>query len=122
MSLLLIGWVLNAFVLYLTMSFIPGLHIASGTRGYVDALIGAVVLAVINKVIKPIITILTLPINILTLGLFSFVILGFTFWLMIEVAPGMKADGFLPALLGALVFAILNALLHLVLEPAKSDS
>lgn len=117
MALLLIGWILNTIALYVTMAFVPGLHIAAGTQGYVDALIGALILAVINKIIKPIIMILTLPINLLTLGLFSFIILGFTFWLMTYFAPGLHADGFLPALIGALIFTLLNSILHLIFEP-----
>jgi len=117
MITILISLVLNGIALYVTANVIPGLHIRNGWNGFLDAIIGGAILAIVNAVIRPILVILTLPINILTLGLFTFVILGFTFWLMTYFTPGLHADGFLPAMLGAIVFGILNWLLHLVLSP-----
>lgn len=102
--------------LYATFRFVPGLSIPAGTRGFVDALIGAVVLTLINLTVKPILLILTLPINLLTLGLFTFVIIGVSFWLMTWFTPGMSAAGFVPALIGALIFGFLNWILHLLFE------
>lgn len=115
MTIILVSLLLNGIALYVTANFVPGLHIRQGLEGFLDAVIGAAVLAIVNAVIRPILVILTLPINLLTLGLFTFVIIGFTFWLMTVFTPGIKADGLLPAILGALMFGLLNWLLRLVL-------
>jgi len=120
MLTLILSLILNGIALYVTCSFVPGLHIPSGTTGFIDAVIGAVILAIVNAIIRPILLILTLPINILTLGLFTFVILGLTFWLMTAFAPGIRSDGLLPSIIGALVFGFLNWMLHVILQPKSS--
>lgn len=114
MIAILVSLIMNGIALYLTCTYVPGLHIRTGSEGFLDAVIGGVVLAVVNAVIRPILLILTLPINILTLGLFTFVIVGITFWLMTVFTPGIRADGLFPAMLGALAFGLLNWLFHLV--------
>lgn len=116
MTSLLISWILNAVALYVTASVVPGLSVRDGANGFVDCFVGALILAVANKIIKPLLLILTLPINILTLGLFTFVIIGFTFWLMTVFVPGIKAHGFIPCMIGAVVFGVLGWILHLFLK------
>lgn len=111
----LIRWIVNAVALYLTVRFVPGLHILPGTSGYTAALVGVAVLTLINHTIKPVLELLTLPINLLTLGLFTIVILGFSFWLMTKLAYGISADGFTPAVFGSLVFSFLSWLFQLAL-------
>jgi putative membrane protein len=111
---LLVSWVLYAAALYGTASFVPGLSIEKGGKGIISALIGSVVLALINAIIYPILKFFTLPITFLTLGLFTFVLMGICFWLLTVFVPGIKTHGFIPCILGAVVFALLSWILHIV--------
>src|SRR3989344_5702497 len=97
---------------YLTVSIVPGITVAGGLT---TILLVALVWSVIVMVIKPVLAILTLPITIITLGLFSFVLNALLFWAMTLIVPGFVVAGFLPALLGALVLSILTWLIHQIL-------
>ena len=97
---------------YLTVSLVPGV---SATGGWISILLVALAWSVITMVIRPVLKILTLPITIITFGLFSFVLNAILFWGMTLVVPGFIVAGFLPALLGALVLSILVWLIHMIL-------
>jgi len=86
---------------------VPGIGVAS----FYTALIVALVLALINAVIKPIIIILTLPINILTLGLLTFVINGLLFWLAATIVKGFTVTNFWSAFFAALIFSLFSILM-----------
>lgn len=103
---LLFKWLLSALALLLAAYLVPGIYVAS----FYTALIAALVLGILNVIVKPILVILTLPINILTLGLFTFVINGLLFWSLGTFLKGFSVDGFLPALLGALVVSAVSFL------------
>lgn len=92
----------------LTVNLVPGISVSGG---WVTILLVALVWSVIVMVIKPVLSILTLPITIITLGLFSFVLNALLFWAMTLIVPGFVVSGFLPALLGALVLSILTWLI-----------
>lgn len=94
---------------YLTVSVVPGITVAGG---WTTILFVALVWSVIVMVIKPVLAILTLPITIITLGLFSFVLNALLFWAMTLIVPGFIVAGFIPALLGALVLSILSWLIN----------
>ena len=93
----------------LTVNLVPGITVSGGWR---TILLVAVVWSVIVMVVKPVLGILTLPITILTLGLFSFILNALLFWAMSLVVPGFAVAGFLPALLGALVLSLLTWLIN----------
>ena len=97
---------------YLTVSIVPGITVAGG---WATILIIALVWSVISMVIKPVLTVLTLPITILTFGIFSLILNALLFWAMTLVVPGFVIAGFLPALLGALVLSVLSWLIHQIL-------
>ena len=97
---------------YLTVSIIPGISVAGG---WVTILLVALAWSVIMMVVKPVLAILTLPITIITLGLFSFVLNALLFWAMTLVVPGFVVDGLVPALLGALVLSVLSWVIHKIL-------
>lgn len=86
---------------------LPGVHVDSLTT----ALIVAVVLGLLNAVLEPILLLLTLPVNIMTLGLFTFVIISGLVMLTAAVVPGFQVDGFWNALAFALILAVLSALI-----------
>ena len=102
----------TAAAVFLTVNFVPGIEVAGG---WVTILLVALVWSVIVAVIKPVLGILTLPITIITFGLFSFVLNALLFWAMTLVVPGFVVAGFVPALLGALVLSILSWLIQKIL-------
>ncbi len=101
---LLTKWLLAALAVMLAAYLVPGIMVAS----FYTALIVAVLLAVVNVIIKPILILLTLPLTILTLGLFTFVINALLFWFVGSVVKGFSVDGFIAAFLGALLVSIVS--------------
>ena len=101
---LLLRWLINAVSLLLISHLMPSIHVA----GFGTALITALILGLVNAFIRPILIIITLPINILTLGLFTFVINGFLFWAAAEVLEGFSVRSFGWAVLGAIVYSLLS--------------
>lgn len=94
--------------LYLTAQLVQGLYFDT-----IAALVlGAVVLTIVNAIIKPILTILTLPLNILTLGLFTFVINGFMLKITSLIVPGMAVGGFWAAIFAALVLTVISGIIN----------
>lgn len=104
---ILINWLVSTLAILITGYLLPGVSISSFTT----ALVAAVVLGIINAIIKPILLILTLPINVLTLGLFTFVINALVILLASNIVPGFKVDGFWWALLFSIVLSLINSFL-----------
>jgi putative membrane protein len=102
----------TAAAVYLTVNLVPGISVAGG---WTTVLLVALVWSVITLIIRPVLTLLTLPITIITLGLFSFILNALLFWAMTLIVPGFVVDGFLPALLGALVLSIISWLINKML-------
>jgi putative membrane protein len=108
----IIRWLINAVALYLTTLIVPGVKVPD----FGAVLIAALVLGIVNAVIRPIALILTLPFNILTLGLFTFVVNAAMLYLVSTVTT-LRLDGFGAALLGAIVLSIVSTVLtHLVAD------
>lgn len=105
---ILINWLISALAILVSAYILPGVHVSDFTA----ALVAAVVLGVINVIIKPIILLLTLPINILTLGLFTLVINAFTILLASSIVPGFRVDSFWWALIFSIVLSVVNSFLH----------
>ncbi len=102
----------TAVAVVLTVNLVPGLTV---TGGWETIILIAVVWSVISMVIKPVLTILTLPITLITFGLFSLVLNALLFWLTAAIVPGFQISGFLAAFLGAFVLSLLTWLIHKVL-------
>ncbi|MBU2614980.1 MAG: phage holin family protein [Elusimicrobia bacterium] len=81
--------------------------------------IAAVVLGLMNIILRPVIIMLTLPINIISLGLFTFVINGLMFYLVSVLVPGFKVDGFIWAVIGSTIFGVINVVLNWFFVPKK---
>jgi len=101
---ILLAILINTLSVLATSYILPGIHMES----FWTALIVAIVLGLVNAFLRPIIFILTLPINVLTLGLFSFVIMGLLVYLVSAIVPGFKVDNFGWAILFALIVALIN--------------
>ncbi|MBU3668841.1 MAG: phage holin family protein [Candidatus Taylorbacteria bacterium] len=100
-------WIVSAIAILIAAYLIPGVEVT-----LVGALVLAVVLAIFNLFIKPIIFILTLPINILTLGLFSLVINALLILLADKVVPGFAISGFWIAVLFSIVLSLIHAVFN----------
>ncbi len=103
--MIFINWLLLAAALWVTAYLLPGVHIQGG---FETLLVLAVVIGLINAILKPILKLLTLPITILTLGLFSLVINALLILLASSIVPGFVVDGFWWALLFSLVLSLVN--------------
>src|SRR3989344_1891110 len=111
----LVNWILSALALIITANLVPGFHVANFTT----ALIVALVLGIVNAIIKPILVILTLPINILTFGLFTFVINALLILLVAQFVKGFAVVGFVPALVAAVILWGISHLINFVIFPVK---
>jgi putative membrane protein len=101
---LLLIWMLNALALLAVASFVPGIHV----DGFAAALIAAFFLGLINTLIRPLLLLLTLPVTLITLGLFIFIINGALFWLVGSVLRGFVVDSFWHGVLGAVLYSIFS--------------
>lgn len=111
--LLLIGWVINTISLFLTATLVPGIEVDD----IATLILAALVIGLVNALIKPIVHLISLPITVITFGIFALVVnaamLGLAAWLV----EGFSIDGFLPALLGAIVLSVVSAILNSFLKP-----
>lgn len=109
---ILISWLVITIAVLVAAHLVPGIRVAS----FGSALIGAAILGLVNAFVRPILVILTLPITILTLGLFLFVINALMFLLAGSVVHGFQVDSFWPALLGSLIVTVVSYIAHSVLR------
>ncbi|MBC8041895.1 MAG: phage holin family protein [Rhizobacter sp.] len=109
---LLITWLITAVAVYAAASFVPGITV----RDFGSALIVALVLGLLNAFVKPVLVFLTLPVTIVTLGLFLLVINALILYFVAYLLKGFEVNGFVPALLGSIVISIVSYLLSLLLK------
>lgn len=101
---LLLVWIINA----LSLLALPYIFSSIRVDSFYTALIVALILGLINALIRPILFVLTLPITILTLGLFIFVLNGLLFWFVASFVAGFSVAGFWPAVFGAIVYSLIS--------------
>ena len=101
---LLLLWLINAVALIAVAYLMPGISVASFTT----ALVAALVLGLMNAVVRPVLFLLTLPVTLLTLGLFIFVLNGLLFWFVGSFIQGFVVAGFWPGVFGAIVFSLIS--------------
>ncbi len=101
---ILLRWFITTLAVFALPYFIEGIAV----DGILTAVIVAVCLVFIHMVVKPIVNLLTLPLNIITLGLFSLVLNGLFFWFVASIITGITVATFTAALIGALIISILN--------------
>jgi putative membrane protein len=112
---LLVVWLINALALLAVAYVLPGIVLADFTT----ALVAALVLGLVNTLIRPVLILLTLPATILTLGLFIFVINGLLFWMVGSWLQGFTVGGFWWGVLGAIVYSIVSWALSAALLPER---
>jgi putative membrane protein len=109
---IILALILNALALIVTAYIVPGIQVANFTT----AILAAVVLGVVNTFIKPILSFVTAPLTIVTLGLFAFVINAVVLFIVSAVVPGFSVSGWVPAILGAIVLSVVSTVLNSILK------
>ena len=109
---LILNWILSACALLAVAHLYAGVTVTSFT----SALIAAAVLGLLNAVVRPILVLLTLPVTVITLGLFLFVINALMFWVAASLLAGFEFRGFVAALIGSLIYSVLQLAIDFVLE------
>ena len=117
MITLLVRWIINAAALLLVAFLYPGVSVES----WFAAAMAALVLGLINAVVRPILVILTLPVTLLTLGLFLFVINALLFWLVAEIVRGFTVTGFMAALIGSVLYSVITLITSWILFGGKKS-
>lgn len=108
---MILHWLLSTAAIMLTAYLLPRTSVT-----FVSALIASVVLGLLNTLVKPLLVLLTLPVNILTLGLFTLVINGIIISLASAIVPGFKVGGFGMAILFSVVLTVVNVILGMVFK------
>jgi putative membrane protein len=109
---LLTKWLLSAAALLLVAYLYQGVEV----RSFTAALIAAFVIGLLNAVVRPVLVILTLPVTVLTLGLFLFVINALMFWAAASLLDGFEVRGFTAALIGSLIYSVIGMVIESALE------
>jgi putative membrane protein len=103
----LLHLILSAGALLLVAHLVDGVQVS----GFGSAVIGALALGLVNAIVRPVMVLLTLPLTIVTLGLFLFVVNALMLWLVAALVPGIRIVGFGAALLGSLLLTVLNVVI-----------
>lgn len=106
-------WLINTLALLAASYVVPGVSFS----GFWPAFVAALIFGLINAVIRPVMIVLTLPVNLITLGFFTLVINALMFWLTASIVKGFTVTGFWPAFFGALVYWIIIMLVNLIEKP-----
>ena len=115
---LLVRWLLSAAALLAVAHLYSGVEV----RSFSSALIAALVIGLFNAVLRPVLVVLTLPVTVLTLGLFLFVINALMFWAAADMLSGFTVTGFKAALIGSLLYSLCGMLIDVVMERMFPDS
>ncbi len=119
MGSFLLTWLMATISLLITAFVVPGVRIDTIPA----AAVAAIVLGLINAIVKPVLTILTLPLTILSLGLFLLVVNGISLSLAGYFTPGLEVDGFWPAVIGAIVLSLVSSFIGgFVNKPEESEN
>ena len=115
---LLVKWGLSAVALMFLAYLLPGIVVKS----FGSALLAAAVIALLNSIVRPILIVLTLPVTVVTLGLFLLVINALMFWLAGSMLSGFEVSSFWWALAGALVYSLLSMVVDMAMQQLFSSS
>ncbi len=109
---LIVRWLLLAAALLLVAYLYPGVAVTS----FGAAMVAALVLGLLNTVVRPLLVLLTLPVTVLTLGLFLFVINALMFWSAASLLDGFNVNGFVAALIGSLIYSVCGMVIDAAVE------
>ena len=112
----LLTWLLTAAALILTSKIVPGFTLDSVTA----AAIAAVIMGLVNAIVRPILVILTFPLTLLTLGLFLLVVNAISLSLVAYLTPGFTISGFFPAIIGSIALSLVSGILDSIFQPQEA--
>ncbi|MBK6980859.1 MAG: phage holin family protein [Betaproteobacteria bacterium] len=115
MGYLLLRWLLSALALLAVAYLYPGVRVET----FFAAVIAALALGLANALIRPILVVLTLPVTIVTLGLFLFVINAALFWLVAQIVKGFHVQGFLDALVGSILYSLITLVVSWIVSGSR---
>lgn len=117
---ILLRWAVGAAALYLTALLAQALHLNLRLdKNVVSVFLVVLVLALVNAVVRPVVQLITMPLNCLTLGLFSFIVNALMFWLVGALDIGLHVGGFLPALFGSVAMTLISGVLNTLIPEAN---
>ena len=114
----LLHWLVTAIALGAAAYLVPGIHITSGPV----LIIAALVLGFVNAIVRPVLVVLTLPLTVLTLGIFYFIVNGAAFGLAAALVPGFTVASLGSAILGAVVVALVSSVFTWLIRAAALDA
>jgi len=114
---IVLTWIATALSLLVVDLIVPGVNLST----FSAALIAAVAVGLVNSFVKPILSVLSLPLNLVTLGLFSLVVNGICFWLAATLVPGFSVHGILAFIFGPIILSAVNAFLSNYLAQRSID-
>jgi putative membrane protein len=114
---LIVRWLLLAAALLFVARLYPGVRVT----GFGAAMVAAFVLGLLNTLLRPLLVLLTLPVTLLTLGLFLFVINALLFWVAANVLAGFTVAGFGAALIGSLIYSLFGMVIDVIMERLFTD-
>jgi putative membrane protein len=109
---LLAKWLLSAMALLFVAYVYQGVEV----RNFTSALLAAFVIGLLNLLVRPVLVVLTLPVTVLTLGLFLFVVNALMFWAAASLLAGFQVNGFLGALVGSLIYTAMGVVIESALD------
>ncbi len=112
MKSFLLRWFINTISLFAVVNIVSGITVS----GWTTTIVAGLVLALMNAFLRPLILLLTLPVNLITLGLFTLIVNASLFYLASFMVRGFEIAGFWDAFLGALVFSVINFLLNVMIK------
>jgi putative membrane protein len=115
MTSLVFKWALNSFALFFVMQLIPGITIDR----FQNLLLATLVIGLLNAFLRPVIILLTLPVTVMTLGLFTLVINGLIFYMASNLVPGFHVTGFGAAFFAAFFFSLFSFVLNMLFGAKK---
>jgi putative membrane protein len=114
---ILITWIANSVAIYFVAYLMGSVEVAS----WRDAFLAGAVLSLVNAIVKPAVVILTLPLTLLTLGLFYFVVTAFCLWLASVFVPGFMLGGFLSTVVAAILISLVSAVISRLLSKSTNE-
>lgn len=118
MLVLLIRWLVITLAILFASTILSGIHVASLTT----AIIAAAILGIVNTFLRPVLLVLTLPLTLLTLGIFAFVLNAFMLLLVAYFVPGFEIDGFFWAFMGALIISVVSWIANRFINKSNKKS
>ena len=116
MAAIVFTWIANSIAIYAVAYLMRGIDVAS----FSAALVAGAVLSLVNALVKPVVVLLTLPVTVVTLGLFYFVVTAFCLWLTALFSPGFMVSGFFTTIVASILISILSAIIHGALKRAAA--